>query len=225
MRDKTLCSVMLCVAGLFMSSMARADAPTAPAAATANPDPAAAPPTTTATVGAAGGAESKMRLGLTLIPMPFGSLKTNALGPDISTDTAFAFGIMPVFDYLVLPNFFVGFAPSYTLNVKSKDATGDAAKELDLMVRIGGGLPVAEKIGVYGYLSPGYSILFPPEGDKPKGLMLGFHAGGMMDVAPNVFVNAELGYQLGFQKVTFQGTDIDLKSNHFQIGLGVGMRL
>jgi Outer membrane protein beta-barrel domain len=226
MREKTLYSAMLCMAGLFTASMARAaDAPTAPPAA-ANPGAAAAPPTTTATVGAAGGAEaSKMRLGLTLIPMPFGSLKTNVLGGEISSDTSFAFGVMPVFDYLVNPNFFVGFGPSYTLNVKSKDGSGDAAKELDLMLRVGGGLPVAEKIGVYGYLSPGYSIIFPPEGDKPKGLVLGFHAGGMMDVASNVFVNAEIGYQLGFQKVSFRGTDIDLKSNFFQIGLGVGMHI
>jgi hypothetical protein len=222
MRVKTFCSVMLGVAGLMTSAMARAeDAPAAPPPAASDPA-AAAPPTAMAAGGAAGAASaSKMRLGLTLVPAPFGSLKSNALGPEVSFDSAFAFGIMPVFDYLVHPNFFVGVAPSYMLNVKAKDSTGDSSKELDLMLRLGGGAAVAEKIGVYGYLSPGYSIVSPPMGDSAKGLVLGFHAGGMLDVASNIFVNAEVGYQLGFQK--FMG--FDTKSNFFQIGLGGGIRL
>src|SRR4029077_4933938 len=123
-------------------------------------------------------------------------------------DTSFAFAVMPVFDYLVLPNFFVGIAPSYAFNVKPKDATGDAGKELDIMLRLGGGLPVAEKIGVYGYAAPGYSVVSPPQGDSYKGLILGLHAGGMMDIASNLFVNAELGYHLGFQKLTVGSTDV-----------------
>ena len=57
------------------------------------------------------------------MPMPLGSLKTNVLPIEVSSDSAVAFGIMPVFDYLVLPNVFVGVAPSYTFNVKAKDVT------------------------------------------------------------------------------------------------------
>ena len=51
--------------------------------------------------------------------------------------------------------------------------------------------------------------------------MVGLHAGAMYDVASNLFVNGQVGYQLGFQKLS----DVDLKSNFLQIGLGVGMRL
>ena len=60
-----------------------------------------------------------------------------------------------------------------------------------------------------------------PRGDSAKGLVVGLHAGAMYDVASNLFLNGQLGYQLGFQKLS----DVDLKSNFLQIGLGVGMRL
>src|SRR4051812_35706499 len=148
MRVKTLCSVMFGVAGLALSSAAMADDPAAAAGAGA---PAGeAPPVAAATGTAAASGESKMRLGLNVVPMPFlGKLKASAGGLDTSTDAAFAFGIMPVFDYLVTPNFFVGAAPMYTFNVKGKDQMGDASKELDLMLRVGGLLPVADKLQVY----------------------------------------------------------------------------
>ena len=84
----------------------------------------AAPTATAAGSPTTGTSTSKMRLGVTLMPMPLGSLKTNVLGTDISVDSAIAFGVMPVFDYLVLPNVFVGVAPSYTFNVKAKDQHG-----------------------------------------------------------------------------------------------------
>jgi hypothetical protein len=225
---------MVGLAGLVTSSMAKADdapatTPAAPPAAGAPADPTAAPPTTAATGTAAAGADqSKMRLGLTLVPAPLGSLKSATT----SQDTAFAFGVMPLFDFKVHPNFFVGIAPLYTFNVKpSAQTAGDSSAELDIMLRVGGGLPVADKIQVYGYLSPGYSIVMLPQAAKdlgasdPKGFMLGFHAGGMMDVLPNVFVNAEVGYQLGFQSASFMGVSGDSKSNFLQIGLGGGIKL
>jgi hypothetical protein len=180
-----------------------------------------------ATAPTTGASESKMRLWLTLVPMPLGSLK----GTGTSQDTSFAFGIMPIFDYKVHPNVFVGFSPQYTFNVKGKDDTGDAAKQLDLMLRIGGQAPVADTIQMFGYLTPGYSIIMLPSDasgpgvSNPKGFCLGVHLGAMMDIASNAFVSAELGYQLGFQKMTVLGMDVDAKSNFLQIGLGAGMRL
>src|SRR3954467_14437974 len=58
---------------------------------------------------------AKLRLGLNLVPMPFGTAKVNlgALGTP-SSDTAFAFGVMPAVDYALNPFFFVGFAPQLT---------------------------------------------------------------------------------------------------------------
>jgi hypothetical protein len=163
-----------------------------------------------------------MRIALNVVPMPFlGKLKASGGGSDVSFDAAFAFGVMPIFDYSINSTFFVGISPMNTFNVKPKDATGDAAKEIDIMLRLGGGAPVADKVQLYGYLAPGYSIISPPSGDSPKGLVVGAHVGGMMDVTPTAFVNAELGYQMGFQSVS----GADLKTSFFQIGLGAGMHI
>jgi hypothetical protein len=214
MQVKTICSLMLGAAVMVASLTANAQG-------TPEAAPTGEPAGTTSAAATAGMPNSKMRVGLNLVPMPFGTLKANVGGADFSADTAFAFGVAAFFDYSITPNIFIGVGPQYILNVKGKDADGSAAKELDLQLRLGGGAPVAEKIQIYGYLSPGYGIIMPPEGDSAKGLMLGIHAGGMMDVSPTVFVAAELGYQLGFQKVN----STDLKSNFFQIGLGGGLRL
>ena len=54
-----------------------------------------------------------------------------------------------------------------------------------------------------------------------QGFVVGAHAGGMMDITPTAFVNAELGYQMGFQSAS----GIDFKTSFLQIGLGAGMHI
>jgi outer membrane protein with beta-barrel domain len=215
MHVKTLGSLMLGFVATIASLTANAQ--TTPEGA-----PAAEPAGTTSATAAATMPDSKMRLGLNVVPMPFGTLKGEG---GFSADTAFAFGLSAFFDYSVHPNFFIGVSPQYIFNVKPKDGDGSAAKELDIQLRLGGGAPVSDTIQLYGYLSPGYGIIMPPEGDSAKGFMLGIHAGGMMNVSPTVFVAAELGYQLGFEKVSVGGASGDFKSNFFQVGLGGGLRL
>jgi len=165
---------------------------------------------------------SKLRLGANLVPMPFGSTKFDlgALG-EAKGDTAFAFGIMPAADYSINQYFFVGFAPQITFNIKGKDSDGDAGKMLDLLLRVGGNAPVADAIQLYGYAAPGYSWVIPPEGDSSKGFVVGFHGGVIFDLSPTMFLNGEIGYQLGYQSLH----DLDYKLNYFQIGLGAGARL
>jgi hypothetical protein len=200
-----------------MNAMAADPASGGPAAGSETP-----PATATTNAPAAAPSDSKMRIALNVVPMPFlGKISASGGGFSVSNDAAFAFGIMPVFDYAINSTFFVGLGPMYTFNVKGKDAMGDAAKEIDIMLRAGGGAPVADKMSVYGYLSPGYSIVSPPSGDSAKGFVIGAHAGGMMDITPSAFVNAELGYQMGFQSVS----GFDFKTSFFQIGLGAGMHL
>lgn len=217
MKVNVMSAMVFGALALAASSVAMAE--DAPAVVPAPTEPAAMPPPTATAAGTAtaGASASKMRLGVTLVPMPLGSFKT---GP-ASLDSAVAFGVMPVFDYLVLPNVFVGVAPSYTFNVKPKDVTGDAASQLDLLLRVGYQMPLGEKLGVYGYASPGYSIISPPEGDSAKGLVVGLHVGAMYDLASNLFLNGQVGYQLGFQKLS----GVESKTDFLQIGLGVGMRL
>lgn len=157
-----------------------------------------------------------MRLGINLVPMPYGST-----GGDQTVTTSFAFGVMPAFDYLVHPNFFVGIGPTYTFNVKAKDFTGDAASQFDILLRLGGGAPVAEKIHLFGYLAPGYSLIMPSSGDSAKGLTVGAHAGAIYELATALFLNGTVGYQVGMQKLM----ELDAKTNYLQVALGVGMRL
>lgn len=165
---------------------------------------------------------ARLRLGLNLVPMPFGSFKTTLNSIELSTDTAFAFGLMPAIDYLLTPYFFVGFAPQFTFNVKTKNGNEDAGNAVDLLLRLGGNAPVADNIELYGYLAPGYSIVSSSGGgDSATGFALGFHGGAILNISPTVFTNFELGYQLGFQTLN----DFDSKVNYFQIALGVGLRL
>ncbi len=209
MQTRTLCSVMLGVAAAITSLVAYAQ-PLEPVA------------------GTVGASASRVRIGLDLVPMPFGTLTIVAGNVTASSDAAFAFGLAPFFDYSVHPNFFIGVSPQYIFNVKGKDDTGSAGKEFDILLRLGGNAPVADRLQLYGYLAPGYSVIILPSGtglDNPKGFVLGVHAGGMLDVTPALFVNAELGYQVGFQSISQNGRTADLKSNFFQIGLGGGIRL
>ena len=64
----------------------------------------------------------------------------------------------------------------------------------------------------------------PPSGEKPRGFVVGIHAGAMYDVTPAAFLNLEVGYQLGFQKVSLFGSNVDYKVNLAQIGVGGGIR-
>jgi hypothetical protein len=215
MRVQSLCLAILGVAGFITTGTAFAQG--TPAATT--PPPVEAPPAATAAASGATTSTSRMRLAINLVPMPYGSLSP-ASSP--SETTAFAFGVMPAFDYLVHQNFFVGLGPTYTFNVKGSDAP-EASKQFDILLRLGGGAPIAEKLQLFGYLAPGYSIIQVPSGtgDNPKGLTVGAHAGAIYELSQALFLNGTLGYQVGMQKVMSS----DLKTQYLQVALGVGMRL
>jgi hypothetical protein len=167
----------------------------------------------------------RMRLSFSLVPAPLGSFSTNVLGSDMSFDTAIAFGLRPAFDFSINDYFFVGIAPQLMLNVKSEDED-DAGKALDLMVRVGGHAPVAETVHLFGYLAPGYSIIYPSFGDEdPAGFALGIAAGAIYSFPGSLFLVADIGYQIGFQEVTVLGADFDAKLSYLLIGLGVGAKL
>ena len=174
------------------------------------------------------GETSTARVGVVLSPMPTGTLKAAAGGLNASSDTSFAFGIMPTFDYSLNQFLFIGAAPQFIFNVKPKDANGDAGKELDLRARIGGIAKVANTIRVFGYAAPGYSIVMLPSSanvDDPKGFVLGFAAGAAFDISPAMFLSGEVGYQLGYQSTTFANNDVDFKTNYLHLGIGLGVRL
>jgi hypothetical protein len=169
---------------------------------------------------------SKVRLAFTLVPEPFGVLKSGFPGSQPSVSSVFAFAVMPVADFTLYRHFFFGLAPCYTFNVRANGSTATPAHELDLLVRIGGQAPITDRLQLYGYLSPGYSYLRQlPEGNGSEGIVVGLHGGGMFDVTTTFFVNAEIGYQEGFQRATIAGLDGTFGASFLQIGVGAGVRI
>lgn len=205
--------------GLLASSMAKAEPAPATQRAEIAPVPSvaasAAPPT-----------PGPLRLGLTLVPAPFGSLRSGPPGADFSVGSQFAFGVMAVLDLSLAHHLFVGFAPSYTFNIKAKNGPENGASELDLLVRIGAEAAATDRLQLYGYLSPGYAFMSGLPGDNSaRGPVVGLHAGGRFDLTPAFFVNAEVGFQTGFQSSSLSGSNAEYHASFMQIGLGAGVRI
>jgi hypothetical protein len=174
-------------------------------------------------------APQKGRVGVQLELVPTGSLTIKSGPIDESHSAAFAYGVGGTFDYDVTPNISVGLAPRIIFNVIDKDAPSgaDADKELDLRARFTAHFPVAPKLNVYGFAAPGYSIILLPSdarSDDPAGFVLGLGGGASFDVAPNLYVAGELGYQLGFQSVSYMGQSADVTTDLLSISLGAGAR-
>ena len=163
---------------------------------------------------------------------PVGTLKSTASGgPTFTSDAAIAFQINGLLDYRVTPLLSIGFAPGIIFNVTTSE--GDkSGTELDLPIRLAIGGPVAPKVRFYGFVSPGYSVLFPPSGNggaHPSGLMLGFGGGVGISVARGVMLTGELGYQFRFLSTTetFQvlntvvTTNVSLQENYLTLAVGI----
>jgi hypothetical protein len=173
--------------------------------------------------------ESTVWLGGGLGLSPSGTLEGEvpAAGVKLSADTATAIGISGIIEARVTPNVSIGFAPNLIFNVKPTN-DNESATEIDLPLRLAVGGDVAPSVRLYGFASPGYSILFLPEqrmssvdlGD-PSGFMIGFGGGAGFHVAPNVMVTGELGYQFRFLSTTPRGVDVTFKSNYLTLALGV----
>jgi hypothetical protein len=170
----------------------------------------------------AGGA----RVGGNLEMLPMGTVSASDGSDSASADLDPAFGIGGSADYDVHPNVSVGAAPRFTLGIKTENDE-KSAKELDLMLRVTAHYPVLPAMQVYGYASPGYSMIFLPDndGENPKGFALGFGAGAAYAISDRAFVTGELGYQLGFQAFKIQGTSLDFTTDLLHFGVGVGTTL
>jgi hypothetical protein len=161
-----------------------------------------------------------MQAGINLLPMLIGKTKTDFGGTDTSVDMKMAYGIGLTFSYAVIPGLYVGVAPQFLLNVKEKDATGDAAKAIDLLARVAYVYTVIPKLGIYAEVLPGYSIVMPSSGDSAKGFVIAGGVGGMYDVTDQVYVNLGVGYQYGLQKAD----SIKANLSYLRIAVGAGMK-
>jgi len=169
-------------------------------------------------------ADPKIAVGAQLELLPLGTfhLATSQFSQDQSAEVAY--GISGSFDYAVHPNISIGFAPRLALNVIPTDTTdGHPAKQLDLRARVKAHTKVAPGVEAYGFLAPGYSMLFS-EGDTASGLAIALGAGATYDLSPTTYLSGEIGYQFGFQSDTVAGQNMDVHARYLHLGFGAGAR-
>jgi hypothetical protein len=160
----------------------------------------------------------KVQIGVAFLSMGLGKMTQVLKGVREDNDALFAYGLGLAVDYRILPGFTVGFAPQAILNVKAKDSSLNAARQIDLLARVAYAYPIAEGSRIYAEVLPGYSLIITD--DLSKGLVIAIGAGVVVDVTARTFVNFGLGYQRGFQK--FEGDDNT--TSYVRAALGGGSR-
>lgn len=189
------------------------------------------PVTEAAPAAPAAAEKSKIQVGVAFLPMLLGSVTAGPSSDNSSTDLSPAYGVGLTASYRIIAGLSVGIAPQFLFHVKDKNAS-DSAKEYDLMARIAYDYNVIPELAVYAEVLPGYSIISFPDSTKwmgekppsPKGFVVGFGVGAAYDVSNQVFVNVGVGYQLGFQTLSFQNTDYDNKTKFLRLAIGGGMK-
>jgi len=167
----------------------------------------------------------KLQLALTVVPMAFGRFTSVPGGMKMTEDGAFAYGLDVAAGYEVLPGLSLGVAPQMLLHVKPKTDDGSAYKELDLLARLAYTFRLVDTLAIYAEALPGYSFLLPAgDGNSATGLVVAFGAGAMLDLGARAFALVGGGYQLGFQKVTFDGVTQDNRTKFVRLTIGGGVR-
>ena len=139
-------------------------------------------------------AADRMRVAVTLLPMPLGVLHSGGAGSETNVGSAFAFAVMTSVDFVTHPNVFVGLAPSYGFHIKARGADVDPGRELDLLLRLGYTAPAGPRLHPHGYIALGYSFISGiRSGTDAQGLVIGLHGGALIDLTPSLFLDAELG--------------------------------
>jgi hypothetical protein len=208
-----------------------APAPEAAPAAAPAPAPEMAP------APAAAAADTKFQVGIAFLPMLIGKQKesgtVSGFKIDQSNDLKFAYGVGITASYVIIPGLSAGIAPQAIFNVIPKNASGDAAKEFDIMARIAYAYPVIPQLSVGVEVLPGYSIISLPSSmsnqggvkvDNPKGFVIGFGATAAYDINNMFFANLGVGYQMGFQSTSVAGSSVDSKTSFLRILVGGGVK-
>ena len=184
--------------------------------------------------GVSAAAEKKISIGVQAEMLPLGNFEFGANDRSEELDLATSFGVGMNLSYDVHPNISIGIAPRYIFGIKPDQADEDdeSVQELDVRARLTAHFPVAQGLQVFGFAAPGYSWLFDDSENEdvedPSGFVVAFGGGATYDVTPDLFVSAEVGYQLGFQGFTVEtpvgSVDADTKFNFLNVGLGLGTR-
>jgi hypothetical protein len=149
-------------------------------------------------------------------------------GYDGDLDTAFA--IAAIAEWPVHPNFTIGLAPRVAFGIKLEDQD-DGGIMLDIPLRGTGRYLVTPKVALYGFVSAGYSLIFPEEWpdrfSDPKGFIFGFGGGAAFAVSPSIAVVGELGYTIGSHGGTIDVPlldDEDYEAGHSYPHIGIGVQ-
>jgi hypothetical protein len=175
----------------------------------------------------------RFRVGVSFLPMLGGSVALGPTGSSTSYNLDAAKGLGLWFGYRIVAGLSVGIAPQLVFGLSAKDSAGypliDSEKEYDLMARIAYAYTVIPRLDVYAELLPGYSLVTYndiKEGvqtPRAHGAVLGGGLGAAFDITGHLFVNAGIGYQVGFQKS--HGISLrDVKTSFLRIALGVGVK-
>ncbi|MCK6544595.1 porin family protein [Myxococcota bacterium] len=149
-----------------------------------------------------------------------------------SVGTAPTFGVTGHVDYAISRYFLVGVMPQVLFGIVTEADAGEpdqsALSQLDLMLRLTGGFDATQALKIYGYVAPGYSILFMYDDwgyDDPAGFVLAVGAGASYDVGRRMYLSLDLGYQAGFQSLEDAGRTAEVTTSFLTLGLGLGFRL
>jgi hypothetical protein len=160
---------------------------------------------------------------LELLPLGKEKLGTGTGGD--STDLKLARGVGLVFGADLTRHINVGIAPRVIFGIQGKGDSSDSLTELDLRLRVAFQGHIAPAISLYGFLAPGYAQVISPGGaDLPNGLIVGAGGGVTYDVRSDLFVGAELGYQLDFLSADKVVGHVDLDLRYLHIGVAAGTR-
>jgi hypothetical protein len=170
---------------------------------------------------------SKASVGAQFELLPVGSFHLAIGEQSMDPSAAVAYGIGGTFDYAVHEHLSIGVAPRLVLNVVPSEDDGfdedDDASQLDLRARLKAHTAVAPGVEAYGYLAPGYSILFDDD-DDASGFAIAVGAGATYDLTPATYLSGEIGYQKAFQGMEVQGVDVEVNTSYLHLGFGAGTR-
>ena len=175
----------------------------------------------------------RVQVGVAFLPMVLGKVATGPSGHSTSSNLDASYGVGLSIGYRILSGLSVGIAPQVVFHLSSKDYGGypviESEKEYDLMARIAYAYTVIPKLDIYAEVLPGYAIvtynqiILGVQSPNAKGIVLGGGVGAAFAITDRLFVNAGVGYQLGFQKVSYIRDD-DVKTKFLRIALGGGVK-
>jgi hypothetical protein len=193
-----------------------------------DPTPAVTTPATVAPTPA------RIQVGVGFLPMLLGKVATvdpNGKASSSNLDTASGVGLS--LGYRIIAGLSAGIAAQAVWGLSAKDSGGypviESEKEYDLMARIAYTYAVLPRLAVYAEHLLGYSfvtynyITLGVQPPRAHGAVVGGGLGTAFDVTDYLFVNAGVGYQVGFQQS--HGISVrDVKTSFLRIALGVGVK-